>query len=285
MRKTLAILLIFTNVISYAQTNIQGKVIDAKTKLGLPYVNIGIPETFIGTISNKEGVFKLQLNKNVELNDSIRFSFIGYKPQMIPITSLSNHSIQIEMVPQINQLQKVVLSNEKPKNKIVGRSHTGTKTLWYNFYTAGEEQKDRLSKEVGMKFNLRGNYRLNSLNFYIGQNEYNSVKFRMNIYRLENNVPVELLNKNNIVFEVENINSKWFKVDLNSYNIYLKKELKAVAVSIQWLDSEKKKSESKFFSIPIAFSPFDTMYSREKGMARWKTDNVNMSFYLDVDSY
>ena len=285
MKRILAIIYLITITAGFAQTGIRGKIIDSETGLSLPYVNIGIPRTNIGTVSDNQGEFDLHLKEDIYLNDSIRFSFIGYKTEEFPISSLSKKENYIELIPEISQLQEVVFSSEEPKHKKLGRNHTGLKTLWYNLYTAGEEADDRLSKEFGMKFKLRNDCRVNSLNFYIGQNEYSSVKFRVNFYRLEDNLPGELLNKEDIVFEVKNGVSGWFTVDLVSYNIYLKEELEEVAVTIQWLESEKKNPESKFFSVPGAFSPFDTMYYREKGMAQWMNKGYNLSFYLDADCY
>ncbi|EMY82274.1 putative outer membrane protein [Psychroflexus gondwanensis ACAM 44] len=285
MKKTFLISFILISAFNYAQNSIQGKIIDAETKLELPYVNIGIPKTNIGTVSNKDGYFNLRLNKNVKPNDSLQFSFIGYESKLIKISSFSNSKVKIEMTPHIDQLSEVVLSSKKPKRKILGRNHKGTGTMWYNFYIAGEKQDDRLGKEVGMRFNLKGDYRVNSLNFYIGQNEYNSIKFRLNVYRIENNEPLELLNDKNIIFDVENIQSDWFKVDLRRYDIYLKEELGSFAVTIQWLESKKKTTQSKFFSIPGSINPLDTQYYREKGMSQWKSANRNLSFYLEVDRY
>lgn len=286
MKKSLLILFICFNTISYAQSTIQGKVIDSETKSELPYVNIGIPGTKIGTVSNQTGNFKLYKVEGVsQLNDSLTFSYIGYKSEIIPISDFSEGNIQIEMTPEVSQLEEVVLGNKRPKRKSIGRDHKGTGTMWYNFYTAGEKQDDRLGKEMGMKFGLKGDYRVKSLNFYIGNNEYNSVKFRMNIYRVEDNIPVELINKENIVFEVGSINSDWYILNLDDYNIYLEKELGEIAVTIQWLESEKKTPKSKFFSIPAGINPLDTLFSREKGMAQWNSASRNLSFYLEVDQY
>lgn len=285
MKRILTAILLIASTAGFAQATIKGKIIDSETGLSLPYVNIGIPGTNVGTVSNNQGAFSLNLKENMHRHDTIRFSFIGYKTQEFPVSTLSKKENSIELTPEINQLQEVVFSSKEPKNKKLGRTHKGLGTMWYNLYTAGEKVDDRLSKEFGMKFKLRNDCRMNSLNFYIGQNQYELIKFRVNFYHLENNLPGKVLNDEDIVFEVKNGASDWFTVDLDSYNIYLEEELEEVAVSIQWLESEKKNPESKFFSIPGAFSPFDTMYFREKGMADWEKNNFNLSFYLDVDSY
>lgn len=285
MNKILLILFFLISAFSYSQSNIKGKVIDAETKSELPYANIGIQGTNIGTVTDKDGNFNLNLKTNLVSDDTLQFSFLGYKTNLIQISSLLNNENIIEMIPQADQLTEAVITSKKPKEKIIGRNHIGTRTLWFNFYTAGEVQDDRLGTEAGMKFNLNGDYRLKSLNFYVGSNQYDSVKFRLNIYRLDNNQPTELLNREDIIFNVGDIRSDWFKVDLNNYNIYLEEELGSFAVTIQWLESEKKAPDSKFFSIPSGINPLDTNYFREKGMSEWKSSNHNLSFYLVVDRY
>jgi len=285
MKKTFLILTILISAINYAQSNIKGKVIDAETKSELPYANIGIQGTSIGTVSDKNGNFNLNLKKNLSSNDTLQFSFIGYKTNSIPISSLLNKENVVELIPQEDQLSEVFISSKKPKEKTIGRNHLGTGTFWFNFYIRDEEQNDRLGRELGMKFSLSGDYRLKNLNFYIGSNEYNSVKFRLNIYKLDNNIPTKLLNNKDIIFEVGDLQTEWFKFDLTDYNIYLEKELGDFAVTIQWLSSEKKNSDSKFFSIPLGINPLDTKYFREKGMSRWESSNHNLSFYLVVDKY
>lgn len=285
MNKIFLVLFFLISALNYAQSNIKGKVIDAATKSALPYANIGIQGTTIGTVSDRNGNFTLHLKKNLRPNDTLIFSFLGYKTNLIQISSLLNIENVVEMTPQADQLSEVVLPSKKPKEKIIGRNHIGTGTFWFNFYTADELQDDKLGTEAGMKFNLNGDYRLKSLNFYVGSNQYNSVKFRLNVYRLDNNEPTELLNREDIIFDVGNIQSDWFKVDLDNYNIYLKEELGSFAVTIQWLESKKKASDSKFFSIPLSINPLDTKFFREKGTSKWKSSNHNLSFYLEVDRY
>ena len=268
-----------------AQTKITGKVIDAETQAALAFTNIGILGTTTGTVSDHNGNFSLSLNTKLSFKDTLQFSFIGYKTTSIVISRLKPSDNIIEMVPQADQLDQVVITGIKPKEKIIGRNHIGSGTLWSNFYIAGEEQDDRLGRELGMRFNLKGDYRLKTFSFYIGSNEYNSVKFRLNVYKIDENGPAELLNKEDVIFDVGDIQSDWFELNLEDYNIYIKEELSSFAVTIQWLESDKKSQDSKYFSIPLSINPLDTKYFREKGMSQWKSSNHNLSFYLTVDRY
>jgi erythromycin esterase-like protein len=90
-----------------------GKIIMDKNDKPIPYVNIGLKNDPIGTISNEEGDFKLNItNKN--LQDTVCFSCIGYKIQYHPIKEFLNVSrSEIKMEDQNYDLNEVVVSVER----------------------------------------------------------------------------------------------------------------------------------------------------------------------------
>ena len=56
---------------------ITGKVLDAENRQPLPFVNIGVLNKNLGTVSNEYGDFFLELNPEFLL-DTLRFSMIGF---------------------------------------------------------------------------------------------------------------------------------------------------------------------------------------------------------------
>lgn len=61
-----------------AQVSLQGQVIDAQTGEPLSYVNIGIVNGSIGTVSGVAGEFKLTSTEALPDSSVLRFSMIGY---------------------------------------------------------------------------------------------------------------------------------------------------------------------------------------------------------------
>lgn len=57
---------------------LKGKITDSNN-IGLPFVNIGIPKKNTGTVSNENGEYKLKIPSNILENDTVVFSYIGYK--------------------------------------------------------------------------------------------------------------------------------------------------------------------------------------------------------------
>ena len=88
-----------------------------------------------------------------------------------------------------------------------------------------------------MKLRIKKNCIIKSLNFNITSNDFTSLKFRINFYKIESDLPTDLIVQKNIIFEIKDNFLGWCKVDLTPYDIYLEKEIKNVAVTIQWVES------------------------------------------------
>ncbi|WP_372920418.1 carboxypeptidase-like regulatory domain-containing protein [Salegentibacter sp.] len=262
---------------------LKGKVTDAEN-LALAFVNIGIPKKHTGTVSNENGEYKLKIPSNILENDTVVFSYIGYKTIKKSIVELKNQeSLSIQMETEENQLEEVVFETKKFKDKKLGRTNKGLGLMHFNFYTVYEKEiDDRLSKELGMNFKLRKNCRLEKFNFAISQNEFQLLKFRINIYSLKNGQPRDLIISDNIIFEIKDEKTGWKSIDLNPYNIYLKEETGEFLLTIQWVESNKSKAGSKFFSIPASKSPFHKIYYRDKAMDKFESQTGSLSMYLDA---
>ncbi|GHA36317.1 hypothetical protein GCM10007103_17290 [Salinimicrobium marinum] len=277
------VLLICFSLNAIAQEKlISGAIKDAESNQPLAYVNIGIFNKSIGTVSSEKGEFRLKLPANVQGSDTLVFSYIGYDAVKKLVSDL-NSPVQISMNASEDQLEEVVLDTKAAKPKRIGRTNNGLGLLHYNFYTVYEEDvDDRLSKELGMKFRLNKDCRVEKFNLSISQNEFKTLKFRLNIYSLKDDLPDELLISDNIIFELKDKQIGWYTVDLDQYDIFLREELETVVISIQWVESEKADTESKFFSIPGSQSPFNKVYSRDKAMDSWKSQTGRLSMYIDA---
>lgn len=259
-----------------------GAVMNAKSLAPLPYVNIGINKKSIGTVSDAQGNFTLKVDASEHLNDTLVFSHIGYESQKVPLKNI-DANMQIGMKSSINDLHEVVIMGKAPKEKKIGRNSKGLGLTHANFYTYYEKEvDDRLSKEKGMRFRIKNNCFIKSLNFNISSNEFELLKFRINFYKLEDGIPAEIIIQKNIIFEIKDAYLGWFKVDLQPYEVYLEKELEEVMVSIQWVESVKENEKSKYFSLSTASSATAKAFTRNKAMDVWTSHGQSMSFYLEA---
>lgn len=274
---------IFITATTFSQTNkIEGNISDTNNN-PLPYVNIGIPNKHVGTVSNENGHFQIKLTPEISDNDTVVFSYIGYRSVDRLVSEIKKSENKITMNPKENKLDEVVVEIKKLKEKKLGRTNRGLGLMHWNFYSAKEKDvDDRLSKELGMNFKLHKNCRLEKFNFAITTNEFKSLKFRINIYDLKSDQPDSLLISQNIIFELKNEVTGWQSIDLSPYNIYLKEDIDQFLLTIQWVESEKENEKSKYFAIPASKSPLHKIYFRDKAMGKWISQTGSLSMYLDA---
>lgn len=280
----IATLLINCNLVFPQETVLYGEVRNRENKETLPYVNIGIAHKTVGTVSGNNGKFRLIINDKISSNDTVLFSFIGFKTVEFPVSELKNRKDAILLQPVNIELDEVEVTSGKIKlkSKTIGRTTGGLGLLHANFYASYEKDvDDRLSKEMGMKFSAKRNCNIRDLNFNITGNDFKSLKFRVNFYRIREGLPDSLLVEKNIIFEVKDNFTGWFKVDLEPYKIYIRENVEEFAVTLQWLESVKSNENSKYFSISTAGSPVHIAYFREKAMDTWNKSGQSLSFYLN----
>ena len=271
----------FYNYCFSQESIIMGKVMDSKKNTGLNYANIGIANKSVGTVSDSNGLFKLKLNDKVTINDTIQFSYVGFKTKKVLVSALKTKDPIVLLEPKNNVLKEVLVKPKKFRIKRIGKSTAGlglTSLGFYSYYD--KDVDDRLSKEMGMKLELKGESKIKDLCFKIASNHFKSVKFRVNFYNIKNDLPNELIVSKNIITEIKDGSVGWYTIDLEPYNIYFDKETKDIAVTIQWIECKKSNPMSKYFNISAAISPFSTFYYRDKAMSTWTKIHQSMSFYL-----
>jgi iron complex outermembrane receptor protein len=112
---TLCLLFFFITSFSFAQTKISGTVKDEKGE-GLAGVNLIIKGRVIGTITDVNGKFNLNVSDNPPM--TLAVSFVGYASQEIPITQAST-SLDIKMEEQTLLGQEVVISASRVEERIM----------------------------------------------------------------------------------------------------------------------------------------------------------------------
>ena len=268
---------IFLASTSYSQ--IKGKCVDEFGK-GIPYVNISIKGTSIGTVSNMKGKFSFE-NSSIKENDSLIFSHLNFEKKIIE-NHLKLNTIQL--ISKIESLEEVVISNEKRrfKEKIVG-SKTKTKMVLVNFLSKS------LGTEIGKKIKVKKNktYDVKNVQFNIAELGYKSATFRINFYTIKND-SIDFVKINEVDNIVKITETGMIKVDVS--NQYLSFENDFI-VSIEWIDSENDKNieeenkqirfSSKLFSGPFIW--------RNNVNVEWNDKrakfNVGIGIHLKVEEY
>ena len=110
-RTILSLLFLFTIQFSFAQY-IKGTVSDGTTKKPLKNVHVYIKNKEQVTLTNTFGKFRLNLSSQIKFNDTIFFSFIGYKTQKL-IFSKNKKNYSVSLVKDALKLDNVALVWER----------------------------------------------------------------------------------------------------------------------------------------------------------------------------
>ena len=226
-RKLLLLFFGLACTILHGQLAYEGVVKDALTGQPIPFVNIGIVDRGIGTISNKNGEFLLEFRlREVKQGDIIRMSSLGYLPHEIPITLLKEDVLKliVRLKPKPLSLDEVVLTD---KEYVEVEDEVGYRDLlgkgigyWKDSVALGGELASRIRVRKGLR-------KLNTLFFNVLHNPSDSVRLRVNIYDLADNwgTPGKNLNESGRsilhVLRAEDILSV---IDLKPYDIWVRND-------------------------------------------------------------
>lgn len=219
------------------------------------------------------GDFRIELNEKYD-NDTLKFSSIGYKSLLFKVSNfkkkiLNNPSIQLE--EEITQLQEVVVSSRKLKEKILGNKTT-SKKFHLGF------SSNNLGNEIGIKIKIKKSPTyIEDFNVNIVKNEYDSIKFRLNFYDLKNGLPQKNILKENIII-TSKIKEGKLTVDLRDYDIVVYEDF---FVSLEWIENLGDQFDLTFSS-GLLGSP--TMF-RNTSQAYWQKLRIfglNLSVGLNV---
>lgn len=262
------ILSLFLSLTIGAQTIVIGQVIDAATKEPLPYVNIGLLNKNIGTVSDETGYFELEVNTKQNSLDTLRFSMIGFETKSYTLNDFINQNeIEVYLTEKSTALDEVILSSKRKnyQTKILGNKTT-SKALYAAFTS------NKLGNEMGFIVRARKHPMiLKKFNISLVENDYGPIKFRLNIYDVLNGLPNKTLLTDNIFIETQD-SSGIVSLDLTPYEIILDQDF---FIAIEWIEDlgpGKLYFSGGFFGAPL--------FAREVSQGTWEkigTASVGMN--------
>ncbi|MDA9587764.1 carboxypeptidase-like regulatory domain-containing protein [Flavobacteriaceae bacterium] len=273
MKYTPLYLLLFCLIqyFGYGQVDIVGQVLDATTQEPLPYVNIGLVNQNIGTVSDESGYFELEVPANQYNDATLRFSMIGFESgDFILKDYLDLQILTISLEEKATALEEVVLTTQRNKyqTKILGNKTTSQ--LIYAAFTT-----NKLGNEMG--FIVRGRKNpmiLKKFNVSLVENDYGPIRFRLNFYSLKDGLPEQTLLNENIIVETD-ISSGIVSKDLTPYEIVIDQDF---FVSIEWI--EDLGPGKLFFSGGFFGSP---LIAREVSQGSWsKVGSASVGMNVEV---
>ncbi|MDR6300105.1 carboxypeptidase-like regulatory domain-containing protein [Mesonia maritima] len=245
--------------------NFNSQIKASKNSEVLSYVNISILNKRVGTNTDANGEFTLNL-KNFK-KDTLLISYLGYTSIKIPVKNILAYPSEYKLIyleEEKEKIDEIILS---VKRKKYGFSHTiGARKNWFSssvgvqfgmeqtiYFENPKEKKGKIEEVsfwVNKKDNLYSNSRLTwfRIKFY----EYDSTK----------NEPGKLLSYEDILLKSVENKKQELKVKLKNYHIPF--PTSGICVSIETVNpNPNQKNDSQFMTYPVL------MYSREKENRSW----------------
>lgn len=128
---------------------ISGQILDAKTNKPIIFASVGINNTTIGTISNKNGRFNLKIKKKLK-DSTLYIANLAYETLLVPISKLKNYKNTFKLTENLVSIQEVIIRSHDPL-KILEKAIENIKKNYYNkvsnltaFYREGVFKKDEI---------------------------------------------------------------------------------------------------------------------------------------------
>lgn len=208
--------------VSFSQTY-SGQIIDIESGNPVPYANIGIIGKNLGTTSDDNGFFKIELNSKFD-KDTLGISCIGYTNRKYQIRSFKDDvrnpdKVKVDLSPKIYQLTEVTIKPVKRKIYTLGNYCDSNSSYGNAFYSK------QLGTEIGVLIKLphkKDKAYLQTFRFYVGEFTFEKFPVRLNIYNLKNDNPYENILTKPIYVEIKSEGE--YIIDLKKYNIRLNED-------------------------------------------------------------
>ena len=277
----MAISIVIAQQASTEKISIAGQVSDKSTHQLLAYVSVGVLNKPQGTVSDSLGKFSFSIS-NEYYSDTLQISMVGYYPVRISVRDFMNASNKnIQLAENISQLSDVIVQSgpSKTNTEIIGKQSTGKFTQVSIHNKSGVEET--IGSEMGMRYKIeKPDALLKNFNFYISANNFNSIKFRINIYSVKNDLPDNLICNKQIITNLDNFKTGWTKVDLESFTIKVKED---IIVTVQWVESRMDKKEIPVTIVPVTMTLFaKNCYVRVASQDKWKRMGMKVSSFITI---
>ena len=113
MKHSLLLLFALISSFALAQTKVSGNIYDTSGK-PIPYVNVVFFNSSEGTISDENGKFYLQSDKN---HSFLEFSFMGFENLKFPLNKKTTYNIEVNLEENSAELNEVIVYSGKTSKK------------------------------------------------------------------------------------------------------------------------------------------------------------------------
>jgi len=250
-----------------SNAQMQSTLVDSSTNGAIPFASIWIENTNIGTTSDKNGKFDLDVKNS---SNTVAFSAIGYELQRRKF-GLLNDSIFLQ---PISDHKQEYISNSRERKRTTNIGYYD-KNIIKSFFGAG-----KLPGATARFFEYKNSYYktpfLNEITV-LTSSDISKAKFLIKLYKKDSiGKPGEYIYHKNIIGTARR-GKRLTKVDLSDLNIKFPKN--GLFVAMEWLIIEDNKFKYSYISPGKNGELTDISYEPAFGMILSSTLNDSWSFF------
>lgn len=256
---------------------LEGQVLNARTGQPVPFATLGVPRRGLGTVADEQGRYVLRLPA---LTDTVIVTSVGFAREVVPPAALAAGQREFRLQPLQQTLQNVDVRHRPVRAATLGRNKDKGDLRWMGGSSGQDNADTEWGWELGAVLTPKAPALLEEFHVFFFDNTYDNLRFRLNLYALENGRPGKPLLSQDIQLTVVRWQKGWVTVDLRPYDLTLPAQ--PVVATIQWLQSEKTRPQDKYFSIPVKREPKEVMVERENSQALWTIHPLQPSLYFSL---
>jgi hypothetical protein len=181
MKFFVIIIFISSNLLLFGQ-QISGTVFELNSNTPIEYVNIGVVDKNIGTVSDENGKYSLQIDPEFH-GDTLRFSSIGYYPYSIQVSDfIRQNNGNVILEKRDYELAEVIVRPRRIRERTLGA------TTRNRIAVASMGDSTRMhGGEIGVLMKNNRTAYLKELNINFATCTYNVLSYRVNVYKAPSN--------------------------------------------------------------------------------------------------
>jgi len=256
-----------SNVLLWGQ-QISGTVFEMNGDIPVEYVNIGIVGKNVGTVSDQNGKYTLQIYPE-HYDDTLMFSCIGYHSYSVRVSDfvrMNNGNVSLEK--RFYDLSEVVVRPKNVKSRTLGITTRGK-------MAAACFTDSVRGGEIGVLMSNKNRAFIKEVNVNISSCSYDTIFYRMNIHKVLDKMQFEniLSNPVYVISTKEEVKDK-ITIDLRHLNLIVEGDFLVTFEHVKDLGKGR---------LCFHANLFNKSYWRETSQGTWKTVPAGVSISVEVD--
>ncbi|MEM1124782.1 MAG: carboxypeptidase-like regulatory domain-containing protein, partial [Bacteroidota bacterium] len=140
-----------------------------------------------------------------------------------------------------------------------------TTTRMNTNFAISQKPGQNLGAAIGRRFNLgKGLHQLAAFRFFVTANNFDTARFRINVFDIKKGRPNTLLHNSPIIITLGEQQRGWIEVDLVAHQLFVETD---VIVAVEWIEHSQK---GNALGLPLTIPTLGTHFYKYGSQNRWK---------------